>query len=302
VTTDQPENDTYRKQAPGRPQDHPDWFWSISGGIDSVAAYLVTKDIGENFAKTPTMAHFDTRIGLPFNRLYVERLADWGDEYLTTIRTPEKFEEWVEEDDCPGAGAHPYVRNEVKGRQAGKLATWGDPAICILGLRAEESDPRAEMDKVEQKERHIEVRPVHRLTKRDCVRIILEHDAPINPAWLWPHPTDCFCMCNGDPSELDAVEERFPEFAQRLREIEEAADPDGFEGSVLGWDGLSANEKRAKAQGQDQMTLCGESCGRKTVGPRIEKAVRARLDGQPPEECIAILDDETATNRGVVPA
>lgn len=279
---------THRKQAP-RP--HPDWFWSISGGIDSVAAFLTTRDaLADNYLKRAVMIYLDTGVGLPANRLYVEELADTYGEQLWTLRTHEEFGEWVANDGAPGPGAHGYVQNELKGRQISKLNTIAQRPVHILGLRAEESDERAKMPKVEQRDRHVEVRPVHRLTKRDCVRIILEHeDCPINPGWLWNHFTDCGCLAHGDPSELDAVEEKFPWFGQRMREIEEAATGDGVE-STLGWGGLSAEEQRAMEAGHTQMTLCGESCNRQVGDTAIQQALRARIDGASAAEAIEILD------------
>jgi len=277
-------------EAPGNPpgQVHPDWFWAMSGGIDSVAAYLLTRDaIHDNFSKRPMMLHWDTRIGLPLNRLYLEKLADTYDEMLAPIRTHEKFEhrvakrgKFADRDDAgpPGGAQHGPTRNEVKGRQADKMMTLSDLPVVVIGLRAEESDERAKMDKIEHEDGITEVRPVHRLSKRECARIILQHEeCPINPCWLWRHPSDCFCLANGDPSELDRAEERFPWFAQRIREYEEAAEADGWK-DVLGWDGLYAVERDAKKAGQEQSTLttCGGGCQREQ-DPRITEAFRAAL-------------------------
>ena len=307
------DTDRFRKQAPkqsvdapGNPpgQVHPDWFWAMSGGIDSVAAFLVTRDaIHANYSKRPVMLHWDTRIGLPLNRLYLEELADTYGEMLIPVRTHEKFEDRVakrgkfaDRDDAgpPGGGQHGPVRNEVKGRQADKMMTLADLPVVVIGLRAEESDTRAEMDKVEHDDGVTEVRPVHRLSKRECARIILRHEeCPINPCWLWRHPSDCFCLANGDPSELDRAEERFPWFTQRIREYEEAAQPAKDEewSSVLGWDGLLAVERDAKQAGQKQTTIttCGGGCQREQ-DPRITEAFRARLNGATVEEAIALLD------------
>lgn len=168
--------------------------------------------------------------------------------------------------------------------------TLADLPVYVIGLRAGESDNRASLPKVVEKRRHVEVYPVHRLSKRDCARIILEHeDCPINPFWIWPDCfSDCGCLANGDPSELDAVEERFPWFGQRMREIEESADADGLRG-ILGWDGLTAEEKSARRQGQEQLTLCGDGCQRKR-DPVVVRAFRARIHGATPDESIAILD------------
>lgn len=289
----------YRKQGP-RP--HPDYFWLTSGGVDSVAAYLLSKDaLHENFQKRPLLVYLDTRVGLPFQRMYVEELADTYGEQLWTLRTHEKFEDRVagrdkfaDRDDTgpPGGGLHSDVQNELKGRQREKLADLccGKP-IYVTGIRAGESDTRASKPKGEELRKAQYVKPVYGLSKKDCAEIILRHeDCPINPAWTWNHFTDCGCLSNGDPSELDAVEDRFPWFAQRLREYEEAADADGLR-SILGWDGLTPDEKAARRDGMEQMNLCGEGCQRRRP-PATVRAFEARIRGATVEEAVDILHDD----------
>lgn len=288
-----------RKQAPKLLDgEHPDWFWLLSGGIDSVAAYLLTRDaLAENYGKRPIMVYLDTRVGLPMNRLYVEHLADTYGEQLWTLRTHEHFEDRVAgrgkyegRDDAgpPGAALHSDVQNELKGRQRSILTRGFDAHVFVTGIRAEESEKRAEFDKFEVDPKgHRYVKPVFKLTKRDCAEIILRADAPINPGWCLRHYTDCGCQANGDPSELDRVEELFPWFAQRMREVEEASVGDGFK-SMLGWDGLTAEEKRAREKGHRQMSLCGESCNLRTP-TRIVRAFNARVLGASVEESVDIL-------------
>jgi len=287
------------------PRPNPDHFWLLSGGIDSVASFLLTKDaLRENYRKSPVAVYLDTRIGLPAQRLYVEHLCDQYDVQLWTLRTQEKFEDRVagrgkfegrDDAGAPGPALHSEVQNELKGRQREKLARLSDKPVFISGIRAEESEkraaePKGEINQLTEDKDVKYVKPAFELSKKECVEIILRHeDCPINPAWLWTHYTDCGCQCNGDPSELDNVEDRFPWFAQRMREYEEAADADGVK-DTLGWGGLSAEEQRAREQGQTQTTLdlCGDSCGRKRLPP-VKRALEARLDGATPEEAIAEL-------------
>lgn len=285
----------HRKRAPGHAADHPDWFWSLSGGIDSVAAFLVTKDALEtdrqdgNFAKKPVAIYLDTRVGVPLNRLYVEQLCDHYGVMLSTWRTDESFLEWLRRDGAPGAGAHREVRNELKDRQASKITTLADNPTMVLGLAADESDTRGSFNKVREVGRHVEVYPVHRLSRKERAEIILRHeDCPRNPLWEYPEIiTDCGCLCHGDPSELDKTEELFPEFAARLREWEESINHDGLKGT-LGWNGLTAEEQRAREQGQKQMTLCSDGCQRER-DPEVVRAFRARSRGATAEEAISIL-------------
>jgi 3'-phosphoadenosine 5'-phosphosulfate sulfotransferase (PAPS reductase)/FAD synthetase len=286
----------YRTRAPGRASDQPDYFVSLSGGIDSVAAMLTTIDAiettqaGGNFIKKPVAIYLDTRTGAPLNRIYCEQLCDYLDVQLWTLRTDEKFEDWLRRDGAPGSAAHPEVRNELKDRQVSKLISLADNPVMILGISADESQTRAGFDKVREMRRHTEVYPVHRLSRRDRAEIILRSDAPRNPLWLEPAAIkDCGCLCNGDPSELEITDDLFPQFVQRLREWEEAIEHDGLKGT-LGWSGLTADEKSAKRDGLNQATLpiCSSGCSRNRDPPVVE-AFRADAEGAPLDECLNIL-------------
>lgn len=285
------------------PKPWPDWFWLISGGIDSVAAYLLTRlALHSNYGKRPIMAYLDTRVGARFNQLYVEQLADHYGEQLWSLRTHEKFEDrvagrgkYADRDDAgpPGGALHSDVQNELKGRQRELLAR-GFDVVYVTGIRAVESDARASKPKGEVSRGIRYVKPVYELTKKECAEIILRADAPINLLWILPEViADCGCLSNGDPSELDKTEELFPEFAQRLREYEEAATGKGVK-TVLGWDGLTANEKSAMIHGQTQLSLCEGGCQRER-DPAVVRAFKARVEGASIEAAVSELYGQAAT-------
>ena len=285
-----------RKIAPGDAEDHPDWVLSLSGGIDSASAAIATIDAirayksDGNFRKKPFAIYLDTRIGVPLNRLYAEQFCDWLGVQLWTLRTDESFLEWLRRDGAPGGGAHQEVRNELKDRQVSLLTSKLDRPAYVLGISADESDTRAGFPKVREMDRHTEVYPVHRLSRKERVEMILRADAPINPLWTMRGViSDCGCLANGDPSELDRTIERFPAFGQRLKEWEESITHDGLEGT-LGWDGLTADEKAAKRDGLEQSTLpmCGEACARRQDPAEI-RAFKARSRGATIDESVSIL-------------
>lgn len=295
----------YLKRAPGRASEHPDWIVSLSGGVDSAAAAIASipairsSDQDGNFAKSPFAIYLDTRIGVPLNKFYAEELANWLGVQLWTLRTEESFLEWLRRDGAPGSGAHQEVRNELKDRQISKLTTLADDPVYILGIAADESPTRARFPKVREMRRHTEVYPVHRLTRHERVEIILRSGCPINPLWLHPRAiTDCGCLANGDPSELDETERLFPTFAQRLREWVESAGHD-FPYDTLGCSGLSADEMAVERDGLDQRTLpmCGADCRRKR-DPAEVRAFEARAGGASAEEAISVLNESKGT--GVV--
>jgi 3'-phosphoadenosine 5'-phosphosulfate sulfotransferase (PAPS reductase)/FAD synthetase len=297
--TEQSTGGTYRKRAPGRAEDQPDWVLSLSGGVDSAAAALTVIDAietdrsGGNFAKKPFAIYLDTGVGVPLNRIFAEQFCDWLGVQLWALRTDESFLEWIRRDGAPGAGAHQEVRNELKDRQVSLLTTKLDDPNYVLGISADESETRAEFSKIREMDRHTEVYPVHRLTRKERVEIILRSNCPRNPLWEMPGViTDCGCLANGDPSELKKTIERFPEFGQRLREWEESITHEGLK-RTLGWGGLSAEEKRAKEQGQEQATLpmCSEGCSRRR-DPAEVRAIKARSSGASIEDAISILHEE----------
>jgi 3'-phosphoadenosine 5'-phosphosulfate sulfotransferase (PAPS reductase)/FAD synthetase len=305
-----PEGGTYRKRAPGHAGDQPDWMLSLSGGVDSVAAALVaidavrSSDRDGNFAKAPVAIYLDTRTGAPLNRLYVEQFCDWLDVQLWTLRTDEKFEDWLRRDGAPGSGAHQEVRNELKDRQVSKMTTMADYPVYVLGISADESDTRAGFPKVREMRRHTEVYPVHRLTRKERVEIVLRSGCPINPLWLHPEAIhDCGCLCNGDPSEKEKTKELFPAFGQRLDEWEEAITHD-FPHDTLGWNGLSVDEQAMRRDGlrQDTLPMCDvDGCTRER-DPAEVRAFEAAAGGSSVEEAVSILHAEDQTAQGVVPA
>ncbi|MFP4218437.1 MAG: phosphoadenosine phosphosulfate reductase family protein [Salinarchaeum sp.] len=305
MTNDQlAREDDYRKRAPGRPGDHPDWFWSLSGGIDSTAALILTREALDtsnserdqsnydgNFAKKPVAIYLDTRIGVPLNRLYVEQLCDYFDVQLWTLRTDESFLEWLRRDGAPGPGAHGNVRNELKNRQSSKLTSLADNPVFVLGLSADESPNRAAMSKVVEKRRHVEVLPVHRLSLKKRAEVILRSDIPRNPLWSYPEVIkDCGCSANGDPSEKEKTIELFPEFGQWLREWEEAIEHE-FPKDTLGWGGLTSDEYAARRDGFEQATLstCGSGFCQRERDPAVVRAFKADATGASVEEAVSIL-------------
>jgi len=252
-----------------------------------VVLFLTKDALHDNYGKRPLLVYLDTRIGLPRQRLYIEQLADAYGEQLWTLRTHEKFEDRVAKrekyagrDDAgaPGAPQHANVQNELKGRQRETLNSRFKNLVCVTGIRAGESENRAQYPKGEQSRGIQYVKPVYELSKEECARIILEHeDCPINPEWTSNHFTDCACLANGDPSELDTVQDKFPAFGQRIQEYEEAIPDDGLQ-SVLGWDGLASAEKNAREQGLTQLSLCRGGCQRQVKTP-IQRAFESVAEG-----------------------
>lgn len=274
----------------------PDYIISLSGGIDSTAAAVCAVDAIEthqsdgNMRKKPMAMYCDTRIGNPLNRIYVEQLADWLGVQLWTARTDEKFEQQLDEDDAPGAAQHPTTRNRLKLRQPSKLITLADNPHIIMGISADESENRANRRKITEKDRHVEIYPVHRVPRKKRVEIVLRSDCPRNPLWEQPDViADCGCLANGDPSELDATVDAYPAFGNRLKAIEEAYASDKLRGN-LGWDGLSPSDKEGLVKGNEQATLpfCSGGCNVRQ-NPAEVHALASRRMGATIEQSVSLL-------------
>lgn len=165
--------------------------------------------------------------------------------------------------------------------------------IAVRGERiVTMADTRAGFSKVRELKRHVEVYPVHRLTRKERVEIILRSDCPRNPLWTEPKVIkDCGCLCNGDPSEKEKTKELFPAFGQRLDEWEEAITHD-FPHDTLGWNGLTADEQAMERDGLEQATLttCGIDVDCQTArDPAEVAAFEADAQGAPVEESVSIL-------------
>lgn len=137
------------------------------------------------------------------------------------------------------------------------------------------------------------------------VEIILRSGCPLNPIWIMRKViADCGCFANGDVSEADETVKKFPAFGQRLREYEEAIEHDGLKGT-LGWGGLTAEEQRAREQGQRQETLasmCGIGGCQSQQDPDVIQAIRAKANGATADEAVAILygHDPTEAEKAAV--
>lgn len=242
----------------------PDWFYFLSGGKDSVAAALVVDQaIQNNYQKNPVAVYLDTTVGIPYNRFYVEELADRMGWQLWTLRTEDHYKTRVQENGCPGPSDHSRTYNELKGRQWEKLATVSGNAVYVTGINKHESPERAKSAKADSGRNRWHVKPVFTWTN-DQIRSYVDKHAPVpNPLWETNYFQDCACGAMATPEELiDALGDGFEWFVQRIREYEESAEFADKRGT-WGWGGTSDKMQRSldHENDPDQMTLCSESCG-----------------------------------------
>jgi len=242
----------------------PDWFYMQSGGKDSVAAALVADAaIQQNYKKNPVAVYLDTTVGIPANRFYIEELCDRMGWQLWTLRTHEHYESRVESNGCPGPADHGRTYNVLKGRQMDKLATVAGNPVYVTGINKHESPARAKADKADYTNRRWHVKPIFTWTNTQIAEFVREHAPVQNPLWGTNYFQDCACGAMATPEELiDAAGDGFEWFVQRIREYEESADFQDKR-STWGWGGTSDTMQQALGHknDDDQLTLCGESCG-----------------------------------------
>lgn len=242
----------------------PDWFYLLSGGKDSVAAMLVTHDaITNNYQKNPVAIYLDTTVGIPANRIYVEELCDRLGIQLWTLRTHQSYRDRVQENGCPGPADHSRTYNVLKGRQLDKLATVSSNPVYVTGINKNESAKRAKSKKADRGDRRWHVKPIFTWSEERIWEYVEEHAPVQNPLWGTNYFQDCACGAMATPEELlDAAGDGFEWFTQRIREYEESADFQDKRGT-WGWGGTSRKMQRAldHENDDDQMVLCGESCG-----------------------------------------
>lgn len=241
-----------------------DWFYLMSGGKDSVAAALMAdKAIQQNYQKTPVAVYLDTTVGIPANRIYVEELCDRMGWQLWTLRTHEHYRDRVQENGCPGPADHSRTYNVLKGRQLSKLTTVATNPVFVTGINKHESRQRAQSGKADKKQRRWHVKPIFTLTDGEIREYVEQHAPVTNPLWDTNYFQDCACGAMATPEELiDAAGDGFGWFVQRIREYAESAEFQDKRGT-WGWGGASEKMQRAldHENDNDQMTLCGESCG-----------------------------------------
>lgn len=236
----------------------------FSGGLDSAVAARIAVEDGP----ADLLVYLDTGTGLEANREYIEEYADELGVQLWTLRTPESYEERVQEDGFPGPSRHSIMYRSLKERQIGRLATMSSgrgtssDLHVWTGVRSAESDRRMEHVEPESEgPRWVWHAPIHDWSKQDCRDYVAEHDLPRNPLWdTLGRSGDCFCGCFGSPEEkLDLRAAGHDDHAEWIEELESSVNLDERqERETWAWGAFNeAERRRARAENDDaQMLLC----------------------------------------------
>lgn len=254
-----------------------DNFLLLSGGLDSTV--MAHKMHDEVFNQTrPRVVYFDTTVGLPANRAYVEMLSDHYDWQLWVIRTEENFKDVTRNYLFYGADNHPDIFEKLKGRQLDGLTTVAEDPHFYWGVYREESVVREKVVVEEWTDNRGAVHhaPLHDWSYSDIVDYAKENEIPVNPLWDKHHFTDCGCGGGGHAREelLEIKAEGFTRFAEMIEELEQEVEADDQTG-VWAWSSFEDAEVRtirAKAD-RAQRDLAAYGCGEGCSEPSLRGGV-----------------------------
>lgn len=241
-----------------------DNFLLVSGGLDStvMARYLHDEVFGQT---RPRVVFFDTTIGMPAQRAYVELLCDHYGWQLHVIRTEENFDEVSKEYKFYCPDTHDDIFEKLKGRQVDALTTIAEDPHFYWGVYRDESPVREEVvvEQWEDDRGAVHHAPLHDWTEAEVIEYAREHDIPPNPLWKNSHYTDCGCGATAAREELlEAKAEGFEIFARRIERIEAQVDADDQTGTWA-WASFDTDQiKTIKAKAdRAQCSLASWGCG-----------------------------------------
>lgn len=195
----------------------------FSGGHDSLTStHYVMENMGGD-----VVLHIDTGTGIPETREFVEDVCEtygWDLEVISPNITLEEFAiRWG----FPKPPSHSWIYRYLKHHPLGMFVTRCKHKPTLhTGVRKHESTRRMENVSAEDDDigRWIWSSPIAEWTDQDVEEYIDEHDLPRNPvAEAVGMSGECFCGAYSDRfSELDMLEQEYPEHAEWIYGVEEA--------------------------------------------------------------------------------
>jgi len=180
---------------------------SFSGGKDS----LVALDLAER-AGVKKAIYVDTTIEFEENLEYLEIIKDFYNIKFEIIKAPINFFDMVEYVGMPsrrfrwccdvfkfGPMTNYAKKNKLKG--------------FITGLRKEESNKRADYDKIDKNPLipYLQINPILDWTKKEVWSYIDKYKLPVNPLYKYFDRIGCWCCPFRTKRDWDQMEKYFPE-------------------------------------------------------------------------------------------
>lgn len=232
----------------------------FSGGHDSLASthYVMEELDGD------VVVHIDTGTGIDDNQQFVEDVCEeygWELEIITPNTTLVDFaKRWG----FPKAPGHSWIYRYLKEHPLQSFARdCENKPYYFTGVRSDESVRRMETVDAEGSDagQWFWRAPIADWTDEDVEEYIDEEDLPRNPVVeVLGRSGECFCGAFSDRwSELNTLEEHYPEHAEWIYEIEQEVQEDiGEDESHCYWatSGLTDEEVEQLKEQEDTPVLC----------------------------------------------
>lgn len=222
-------HEVLRKLRKQRDPDHV--YVACSGGEDSMAALHFAHQSPE--IEISGVCHIDTGFGIPQSTEYVQQMCDqWGIECILIGNqncrfSHERYEQLVLLYGFPGATptAHGGVRRNLKDKPFNRFERNLDGDVALIsGVRRHESERRYQKlnrEGIQRVNGILWASPLVNFTDSDVAAYHSHHKIPANPvAELLCSSGECMCGSFGDRENLPLIEEYFPNFAQRIYDLE----------------------------------------------------------------------------------
>lgn len=248
----------------------------FSGGDDSLAAYLVSRELEINY---DYVLHIKTGTGIPDTLDYVRDIVDnFGDD-LVVADAGDAYKDYVLRKGFFGRGltahnyayhilkASPYRKAISKNTRKGKR---NRPVFLINGARKKESSNRmVKLDKPWNRDasakNNIWVSLLYDWTKKDCLDFIKSKNTKRNPVSQAMHRSgECMCgtMQSLETRKLAAA--LYPNWGKWLDELEKEVFD---EGHFWGWGEDTSRGSRAymKRMGQMEFQIMCTDCDKRQL-------------------------------------
>jgi 3'-phosphoadenosine 5'-phosphosulfate sulfotransferase (PAPS reductase)/FAD synthetase len=204
-------------------------FVLISGGKDSLATLVYTKEIAEEAGDVLRAIHVDTTVGFPEVTKYVRKVCRQLDVRLSIVHPEKNFFDLAEDWGIPSFRFR-WCCRELKIKPVQDfLAKIPGRKVVIDGIRAEESNLRAKYLPIwyHPSFKCLSVSPIFRWTKKQVERYVDSTVLPENPVRQLGCSAECWCGAYKTRSDFLKLKEIKPELFERLSNLEEKS-PTGY--------------------------------------------------------------------------
>jgi len=196
-------------------------FVLFSGGKDSLAAMAYVK---EHVPRVKAL-FVDTTISLPHTKEYVKEVCEDLKVPLIVLRPRVDFETLVEKWGLPSVKRR-WCCYHLKIEPLQDYLRSIHSKVVFDGIRAEESPKRKGFGKIwfydKRKFKCFCIHPIYYWTKDQVEDYIKEKNLKVNPTYkILGFSAECYCGAYAHKPEFEKLRAHFPEFFDKLMEIEE---------------------------------------------------------------------------------